>query len=200
MSKIEYKIKSSWFDRLEEWFLDHPAVHDTKIESFYFKMYRWFNKLKDIFWYGPKNFIYNVWKYKSILWSDKWFDYYYLLNLIKFKLKNDAKKYRKYGMTISADEYALQMEYCAVLIDRINKDEYTEPYIKKHEKKWNINSIDSIDFINSIRNRTSHLSDEEQEQEKKEYLDIMLKAENEKHKDIEKVFTFIQHNVLNWWD
>ena len=201
MSKItEYEIKGSWFDRVEDWFLDHPAIHDTKIERFYFKMCKGFNKIKNIFWYGPKNFIFNLWEYKGILWSDKWFDSYYFFDLIRFKLKNDAKKYRKYGMAVPADEYALQMEYCVALLDRISKDEYTEPYITEHEKKWGTEVDFSQNINDIIRNRRSHLSDEEKEQERKEYIDIMKKADEEKHKDVEKVFTFLQQNVLYWWD
>jgi len=201
MSKItEYEMKVSLFEKIEDWFLNHPAIHDTKIESFYFKMCRGFNRLKDIFWYGPMNFILNTWEYKSILWSDKWFDSYYFLNLIRFKLKNDAKKYRKYGMVVPADEYALQMEYCVALLDRINKDNYADPYITEHEKKWGTIIDFNKDIDDIIRNRRSHLSDEEKNQERKEYINIMLQADKEKHKDLEKVLNFLQQNVLYWWD
>jgi hypothetical protein len=195
-----FEIKRNVFEKIEDWFLDHSAVKDKKLEKIYFKIYRFFSIFEDIYWYGPKNFLYNIWLYKSVLWSDKWFDSHYFLDLIKFKLKNDSKMYKKYGITVSADYYALQMELCAVLLDKIIKDEYIEPYITVHEKKWGTEIDFNKKISDIIRNRRSHLSDEEKKQESKEYFDIMTKADKEKNEDIVKVFNIIQQNVMNWWD
>jgi hypothetical protein len=190
-----FEIKRNVFEKIEDWFLDHSAVKDKKLEKIYFKIYRFFSIFEDIYWYGPKNFIYNVWLYKSILWSDKWFDFYYFLNIIKFKLKNDAKKYKKYGITTSAHKYALQMEICVILLDKIIKDDYCAKEIDDHDKKWKMGNN-----FNDYINKKSHLSDKDKEQQRKEFLDIIKKADEEKDKDINKVFDIIKKNILYWWD
>ena len=54
----------------------------------------WYNNLY-IFdlWYNLKNGIKNIWKYRNIIWKDRWYDYSYIIELLKFKLKDNIKNW-----------------------------------------------------------------------------------------------------------
>ena len=54
----------------------------------------WYNNLY-IFdlWYNLKNGIKNLWKYRNIIWKDRWYDYSYIIELLKFKLKDNIKNW-----------------------------------------------------------------------------------------------------------
>jgi hypothetical protein len=42
-------------------------------------------------WYSVKHGLINFWKYRSIVWYDRWYDYDFMLNLLEFKLKEMDK-------------------------------------------------------------------------------------------------------------
>jgi hypothetical protein len=56
----------------------------------------WYNNLY-IFdlWYNLKNGIKNFWKYKGVIWKDRWYDYSFIIELLKFKLKDNIKNWDK---------------------------------------------------------------------------------------------------------
>ena len=111
-----------WFDELEDEFLDLSCVKDTKIEEAYFILYRLKNSILDVIWYGPISFLHNIILYRKFLWKNRWWDYYYLLDILQLKLEIDAKYYRKLGMSMESKKMAEEMENCAALINRIKED------------------------------------------------------------------------------
>jgi len=40
---------------------------------------------------SAENGIKNLWKYRKVIWEDRWWDYSFLMTMIKFKLKDTAK-------------------------------------------------------------------------------------------------------------
>jgi hypothetical protein len=73
--KKNFTLKEKFFDKLE----------DIKI---------WYNHLFifDIL-YNIKNGIKNFWKYRNIIWKDRWYDYSYIFKLLEFKLKDTIKNW-----------------------------------------------------------------------------------------------------------
>jgi hypothetical protein len=188
------------FSKIENWFLNHSAVENTELEHYYFFICRTKNKLEDLYWYGPKNFIKNVWLYREFLWTNHWWDYVYLLEMIRTKLTIDRQYYDKYGTSVSSKIYALEMKLCALILERLIRDDYDSELINKHDKKWRIDQCNGDDFIDCINNRKNHLTGSEKTQEKLEYLQTIKQINENKDKDFEKVFTYIYKNVQNWWD
>ena len=38
-------------------------------------------------------FTITIWKYRNIIWKDRWYDYSYIIELLKFKLKDNIKNW-----------------------------------------------------------------------------------------------------------
>lgn len=89
------------------------------------------------FVYGIKNLI----KWFSIIWNDKDFDYYYLLNILEFKLKNMEEFFNSDNtFTVNAKKYAKQMMIVKNLIKRIKNENYCELNNYDYEKnKYMVN-------------------------------------------------------------
>lgn len=45
--------------------------------------------------YNIKNGVKNLWKFKFIIWNDRWYDYSYFIKLIKFKLQDNINNWHK---------------------------------------------------------------------------------------------------------
>jgi len=196
----------SFLEKIEDWFLGLKFVDGKLPEDMYFTWCRLWGKIEDVVWYKPNLFFHNLWTYKKILWSNYWFDSYYLMDLMKTKLEHDAKKYRKFGMTVNADNYAREMEYCALLLKRITDDTYEDEHLEEHDKKWGqleTSTSPSSTHKNCVEmnfKRKRAQTDEEKEQETKEFRQHMQDAWDEKQKDTAKLFDFMKENIYNWWD
>ena len=54
----------------------------------------WYNNLFIFdYFYNIKHGIKNFWKYKSVIWNDRWYDYQYIFSLLEFKLKDTIKNW-----------------------------------------------------------------------------------------------------------
>jgi len=197
MNKIDGK-----FGKLEDWFLNLSFVKNKPLEDKYFTLCRIKIKLKDFLWNDPKNFIVNTWKYRKILKDDRWFDHYHLMSLLKHKLKNDAKYYRLYGVSIESDKCASQMEECVKLLNVMIKDEYDEHVIDNVRKKYGMKTIDELlkeDINFSINEKEILLEDQ-----KKEYSKNIRKgyeeANNRRQHDTKRLFKIMSDNIWSWWD
>lgn len=187
------------FEKIEEWFLGLKCVNGTKIEDLYFSWYRLYNKIIQSCYRNPKNFFENIITYRKFLVRDMWFDHYYLFSILKDKLENDSKMYKKYGMTVHAKLYANQMNDCVHLLNRIIKDEYDEYELKSHDQKWGEINF-NINKHKTWSGRSGVNTDEDAEIERKEFKKCIYKAHEKRTKDIKDLFDKLNNNILNWWD
>jgi len=66
----------------------------------------------------------NLWKWKSIIYKDRDWDWAFLYTLLEVKLENMAMYHRSHGITCGAEEVAAEMQECARLLRRIRDEEY----------------------------------------------------------------------------
>jgi len=193
---------NTWFDRLEDWFLSLKFIEGKWPEDVYFSLCRLKTKCMDILWYGPKNFILNIFIFRTFLWSDRWFDSYYLLNMIRVKLEHDSKMYKKHGIAVGSETASEQMEYCSKLLKKLCDDNYDTEHLKSHDEKWGELSFKKTGDKSggSCLKRSKVLSDEEQEQERKEFMEHITTSDIEKKNDIKQLFETIEKNIQSWWD
>ena len=125
--------------------------------------YLWFK-------YGVENCI----KFFPLVWKDRDWDYYFLLKLIQFKLKNMANLHEKYGHCVNKDRYIKQMKTAANLIERITSDDgyYVEDCLV-FNKKGNY-------FLTRINGKMRST--------------LMLQQ------DIDLLFKIMNKHMLDWWD
>lgn len=112
----------------------------------------WYNNLFifDIF-YNIKHGIKNLWKYKSVIWNDRWYDYQYIFSLLEFKLKDTIKnwdnahyvgseftKKRMQVLLNRIEEYTVNLENLEELYytKKISKTEYNKRKDDLINKTW----------------------------------------------------------------
>ena len=92
--------------------------------EWYWKLYRWFlwdvKHVHKTVWIGIKN----LWRWFPIIWKDRDWDYYYIFQVLKFKLEKQAKHLNKYGSERDAE----LMMTCVRLINKLQNEEYYEAY------------------------------------------------------------------------
>jgi len=192
---------NTWFDKLEDWFLSLRFIDDKWPEDVYFSLCRFKAKCMDVLWYGPKNFVLNIFTFRAFLWGDRWFDSYYLLNMIRIKLEHDSKMYKKYGMAVGSETASEQMEYCSKLLKKLCDDNYDAEHLKSHDEKWGELSFKKLDNSGgSCLKRSKVLNDEEKEQERKEFMEHITISDIERKNDIKQLFETIEKNIQSWWD
>lgn len=129
-----------------------------------------------------KRLFYNIkriFTWLPIIWNDRWFDYTYLLQIIEFKLRNDAKQYIKNGHCVDSDKYGRQMILAANLCERLTKDEYYSPW--------------SVNLRKSIWKRLS-------EEESKKFCWIVERESEMRKQDLDYLLTIFRKHAMNWWD
>ena len=112
----------------------------------------WYNNLFifDIL-YNIKHGIKNLWKYKSVIWNDRWYDYQYIFSLLEFKLKDTIKnwdnahyvgseftKKRMQVLLNRIEEYTVNLENLEELYytKKISKTEYNKRKDDLINKTW----------------------------------------------------------------
>jgi len=99
-------------DKVDETFWER-----VKFEIEYFSRIQ-MSKIRDI-----KKGIKNLWKYKKIIWKDRWWDYYFFVEIIKFKIKDMESHWGK--DTIYIDDYK-EENFLKELINILSKIEHLE--------------------------------------------------------------------------
>lgn len=138
--------------------------------------------------YGIKNF----WKYKSIIWYDRDWDYCFLLELVQFKLEQMSELQYKYGNSVYADKIGDELKRTAGLIKLLKNGNF----FKNHDeldKKYG----EFIFSEKTFKRENEHLFSEE------EYSRDFKNALEEDAKDLKfierKLFKLLK-NYKTWWD
>ena len=92
--------------------------------EWYWKLYRWF---RWNFKYQHKYIKYgvqNLYKWFWVIWKDRDWDHYYILQLLKFKLEKQSKHLADVGFHNNAQRDAELMMTCVRLINKLQNEEY----------------------------------------------------------------------------
>lgn len=96
--------------------------------QWYWKLYRWWKwdakHIHRTTWIGIKN----LYKWFPVIWKDRDWDYYYIYQVLKFKLEKQASHLNKYGYHVNAGRDAELMMTCVRLINKLQNEEYYERY------------------------------------------------------------------------
>lgn len=68
----------------------------------------------------------NLIRWFPIIWKDRDWDHYYIFEILKFKLKNQAEYIEKKGLHLSAKREAELMMLCVNLIDKVQNEYYMD--------------------------------------------------------------------------
>jgi hypothetical protein len=83
----------------------------------------------------------NLIKWFPIIWKDRDWDDYYIFEVLKFKLKNQAKYTSDCDRHTRSELDAKRMRLCVKLIDKVSDEFYSSEYMDYHETKWDLLDI-----------------------------------------------------------
>lgn len=127
------------------------------------------------FWCGLQN----LWIWLPIIWSDRNYDWYYLVRILDTKLRIMADCFERHGYHVHADRDAKRMRLCAALCRRMLKDDYItlSGWMKYYKKDAPVNRYVSPRERRSLQ----HI----------EYLE---------RQDMEMLGKLLGKHLRSWWD
>lgn len=145
----------------------------------------------------------NIFKWFRIIWNDRWWDYRYILIILKHKLELTEKEFRKNGHHVHANRDADNIHICILLINRLLAANYCETEYDKHFKKWGDLdfSFEEKDGVYKLDLKQENvITKEDEEQSNKEFRRISYKEAYMERQDVEYLFHLMKKYLLTWWD
>lgn len=135
-------------------------------------------------------------KWIPIIWKDRDFDYIFLLEVIRFKLKSMEEFFNsKYAMSMNSNKRAEEIHKCILILNRIIDDDYIEIAFKHHNKKWG-----ELNFKNNKFSCPNANTEEEIKQEHKERFRLYKHSDILLDQDIDYFFKLLRKHFRSWWD
>jgi len=147
----------------------------------------------------------NVIRWFPIIYKDRDWDPEYLFKILKFKLGNMEKYFRKYGHGVDSDVDADEMHKCVLLLERIMKNEYYDNASKNYDKKWGESDYSFEDIMNGQLKKLNIVypnvkTEQDEVKRKKEQKELWEKEDMMKEQDMDLLFKSIRRKILGWWD
>ena len=183
---LKRKIKVKIFFLRQDFKYFFTDIYD-KINNVFISNPIWlFKRIKHLFYWIP------------IIWKDYWFDDYYILIMLKHKLKNMAINFKENGMTVSSSKISEEIDELIKLIDLYHYED-NETYSNEIERLYG----KDIDLLSSKRTKhgyrllTSKNRNERYYNDLRNFMDL-----NEKRKKllIDKIYKTLAENNGYWWD
>lgn len=140
-------------------------------------------------YYDLKYGIINLWKYRKIIWKDRDWDQYFLLELMSFKMKNMSDLQRYHGHHVDCDTVADELYYASELAHMLAEEDFTK-HIDEFYNKYKLNTQDIMDF--ALRSDSIDLH-------RDEFMEAMELDRKELEKSQEKFFELLKR-YERWWD
>lgn len=143
-------------------------------------------------------------KYVSFLEENHEWDYVYIIDLLRFKLKMTRKLFEKEGHSVpeTNNEIVSQILEVEQLLRKVIDDEYFEPFQKEIEAKYGKSKLKFGKIKNGVGKLTVKwdLQEEKQEEAINEQLRLGELATQMRKDDLKKAFDLMSENIWNWWD
>ena len=132
------------------------------------------------FKYGIKNLI----SWFPVIWNDRWWDDYFIFVILRKKLIETEKNFRKHGCHVDLYKDADKIKKCIYILDRIIKDDYSDNVLKPYYRKYG-----EFDLTRKMDDK-----------EKKFFINCVEREEILKQQDIDYLFDNMKKYILTWWD
>lgn len=153
------------------------------------------NNLSRLF-YDVKNGLRNLWKWRSVVWNDRPWDYVYIFKALRFKLDETQRCID--GTFVGADEEAAKIRSLMKAIDRILEDDYVKEEYEEMDRKYG-----KLEMIfhkdNTITTTRKNLKEEDRETERQETLTLAELEAKRRQDDINFVFDTMKNDIQRWW-
>jgi len=156
--------------------------------------------------------IYNLYRWFPIIWKDQDWDDFYIFEILKFKLKNQAEYIGYHDRHLSAKRDAEIMMLCVCLIEKVQSEFYGMEYL--NYQKSEIKFIDSESHP-GMYEMDIEVSSENYDEYFKKYpriynkhkdnsgdkgrIAFYMSRENEERAN-KLLFKILEQNIRRWWD
>jgi len=154
----------------------------------------------------------NLYRWFPIIWKDQDWDDHYIFEILKFKLKNQAKYIGYHDRHMSAKRDAEIMMLCVRLIEKVQDEWYAREYFDYQESEFKF--VDSKQFPGSYEMEITEISERYDEYFKKYPLIYRMVPDLNAPKDriafeIARIneerahkllFKILEQNIRKWWD
>lgn len=162
-----------------------------------------FKKIRN-FIISIKDGIENIIIWFPIIWKDRDWDQWFLYTILKFKLSNMEKYYRKYGISANSEKTANQIKICVDLLGRLLEDEYGNTVFKKHEEKWGDLDFSFEPYKNDLHKclitRPNIKTEEDEKLERKQSKRLHEHESYLIKQDVDYLFKIMKKHIQTWWD
>jgi hypothetical protein len=178
------------------------------IEDYWFPLddiLQWFEN-KRTFIRDIKIGIKNLINWFPVIWKDRYWDNYFLYEILRFKISDMEKNIRKNGMHLRAEHDANKMKLCVNLLDRLIDDDYMGNALKHHDIKWGegefeFTPVDGRNGLSSLDiTRPNVKTPKDEKQEIKEWKECIVRSDSIQVQDLELLFKTMTKHVRSWWD
>jgi hypothetical protein len=204
--------------RLNIEFDPEEESEDGYISGFVYKIREWWNMKFLRTWplsvimdwkYNIQNGVRNLIRWMPTIWKDRDWDGSYILTILikKIELQRETIINNK---IVHQDELKVMdgdMSKCLELLKKANDEwgNYEEPLVDQHDKKWGKREFDFVpiedkNLFEMKLNYERDLTDEEKEQERKDFSEGLEKARRERERDLAEAMGIIARHVDEWWD
>jgi len=143
--------------------------------------------------YGIKNF----WYYRKVIYNDRWYDHFFLLEMMEVKLRNMVDNWDKAHYANSEVE-KLQMEKAISLLKQLKDDNFLDIQMKLMDERYGELELNLDDSDNTaLFTRNGKVETPEQEED---WKICYTWAEEEKQRTKDKFFKLFAENFEKWWD
>lgn len=156
--------------------------------------------------------VHNLIRWFPIIWKDQDWDDYYIFEILKFKLKNQAEYIGYHDRHMSAKRDAEIMMLCVRLIEKVQDEWYGREYFDYHESE--LKFVDSKSHPGMYEMEVIEISERFDEYFKKYPLIYRMVPDLNASKDriafeIAKIneerahkllFKILEQNIRRWWD
>lgn len=148
------------------------------------------------FFYNVKNGLRNLWKWRSVVWNDRPWDYVYIFKALRFKLDETQRCID--GTFVGADEEAAKIRSLIEAIDRILEDDYVKEEYEEMDRKYGrLEMVFNDD--NTLTMSRTNLKEDDKETERKETLALAELEAERRQQDINFVFDTMKNDIQRWW-
>lgn len=145
-------------------------------------------------------------KYKKFLKDNHDWDYAYIIDLLRFKIKMTRKQILK-NDSIEEEtmkEIVDQMKETETLLNRVISNEHFEQLEQEFKEKFGGKVKTKMKFTKKnqvkFKDNFSKINEDMIEEAKEEFLKLHDKEDELKKEDLKKAFEIMSENIWNWWD
>jgi hypothetical protein len=176
----------------------------TKLKEFKKDIRFWFSHKIE---FPIKSFftgISNLWKWKSVIWHDRDFDYVFLLIILKFKIDKMIELYNYRDIYVDQEKDKQELKLCSKFLDRLIKNDYQKNAMIYHDREWGEISFiwkkcEDSENYKLETDRKNIISEKDKEKEREKFMKLMKHSNYMENQDIEYLFDIMKKKLRSWW-